>query len=57
MEGEIKEIKVNLKALTIKVQEIYDWMELTQNKTLERLSKQLIDQKKELNKLIKKYDK
>lgn len=57
MEKRLKNLEIELKSLKIKVNEIYEWMELTQNRTLEKLSQQLIEQKRMLNKLIKNYEK
>ena len=46
-----KEIEVELKAIKIKLNEVYEWMELTQTDRIDKLTYQLIEMKEQLNKL------
>jgi len=46
-----KEIEVELKAIKIKLNEVYEWMELTQTDRIDELTYQLIEMKEQLNKL------
>lgn len=47
----MKDIELRIKRLELKVNEVYEWMELTQNKTIEKLSNQIKSLKKDINKL------
>lgn len=50
----MSKVEIEIKKLKLRVDEIYDWMVLTQNKTMEKLIKQLDKQRKLIDKLEKR---
>jgi len=51
-----KELETELKAIKIKLNEVYEWMELTQTGTIDILANKIIKLQDEIKELKHEYD-